>query len=113
MKRLYIVSIETNERVEEIEVQSERNHESVLCGLLLRIDTERYFVDDSEFDEAEIEGKMICPLVVSGECRDPCGNHGGSHDHGFWCDDGDCYSLNQRITCVLYREETKEKDENL
>lgn len=50
MKKLYVKSLETRETVKEIEVINERQYEGVLRGLLMRIDTEEYYVDDSEFD---------------------------------------------------------------
>lgn len=51
MKKLYIKSLETNETIREIEVKNEGQYEKVLRGLLMRIDTDNFYVDDSEFDD--------------------------------------------------------------
>jgi hypothetical protein len=44
--------------VSEIEVTptTERNHERFMSGLLMKVDTDRFFVDDSEVDEYFAEG---------------------------------------------------------
>ena len=53
MKKLYVKLLKTGEVVKEIEVTNEARWEKVLRGLLMRIDTDEYYVDDSEFDEVE------------------------------------------------------------
>ena len=50
MKKLYVKRISNAEIVKEIEVKNENRYEHVLSGLLRNMDTENFFVDDSEFD---------------------------------------------------------------
>lgn len=50
MKKLYVKRMSNAEIVEEIEVKNENRYEKVLSGLLRNMDTENFFVDDSEFD---------------------------------------------------------------
>jgi len=50
---LYVRNLETNEIVDSIEIKnlSEDHVEKVMRGLLRNMNTDRYFVDDSEVDE--------------------------------------------------------------
>lgn len=49
---LLVVNIETGEVVTRVEVSNPTAHkvEKVLTGMLNRIDSDRFFVDDGEFD---------------------------------------------------------------
>ncbi len=58
MNKLHIRSIETDEIVRSIEVSNPttRRVERIVRGLLLKTDTERFYVDDSEFEAEQDEG---------------------------------------------------------
>lgn len=53
MPKLYVRDLKTREVVHEVQLSSPnpRRAEKVLRGLLMRIDIERFYVDDSEVDE--------------------------------------------------------------
>lgn len=52
MKELKVVDLETREVVHKVEVTNDnpRHVEKVMLGMLRNMDTEKYFIDDSDFD---------------------------------------------------------------
>ena len=63
--RVYVRRLENQEIVKEIEVgkPSSRNHELMMMGLLRNMNTDKFYVDDSELDD---------------RCSE-CGAYGGEH----------------------------------
>ena len=49
MPKLYVKNIETGEIVHELET-TEARYERVMSGMLINVDTDKFFIDDSEFD---------------------------------------------------------------
>ncbi len=51
MKKLYVRALDTREIVHTVEVHNTTQVERVMLGMLRNMDTDRFFIDDSEFDE--------------------------------------------------------------
>jgi hypothetical protein len=49
-KSLHVKKIGTDEVVHSVEVKGS-NHEKVMRGMMINMDADRFYVDDSEFDE--------------------------------------------------------------
>ena len=56
MKKLYVRDFETRSVIKEIPISntSARHVERVMMGLLRNMDTDRFFIDDSEMEEADV-----------------------------------------------------------
>jgi hypothetical protein len=49
MPKLYVKNMETGEIVHELETTQSR-YERVMAGMLINMDTDKFCIDDSEFD---------------------------------------------------------------
>ena len=48
---LRIVNIETQKVIHTVPISPGRDIDKVMCGLMINMDTDRYYIDDSDFDE--------------------------------------------------------------
>lgn len=50
MKHLYVRRISDDEVVSRIEVRDEHRYERVMRGMLINMNTDEFYIDDSDFD---------------------------------------------------------------